>query len=259
MAGAGPSVSNAAPTVVTWGFQQFEVLVARITRKELKTDKFALEVGHTVDFFEEHHTEVIRYGAVAVAVAAIVFAIMLYRGHLHTVRQEALAHALQIQEAPVGQAPPGTEISFATQDAKDKEVAKAFRELASKYSGSDEGYIAEYYLGCLAADQGNLTEAEKRFQLVADSANKRYASLANLSLGQVYFAEGKNDQGEKLLRSLMLHPTLFVSKDQATITLAKALAHTKPAEARKLLDPLRAVPGPVSQTAIQAYSELPAQ
>ena len=233
--------------------------MARITRKELKTDKFALEVGHTVDFFEEHHTEFVRYGAVAIAIAAIVFAITLYRGHLQTVRQEALAHALQIQEAPVGQAPPGTEISFPTQDAKDKEAAKAFGELASKYSGTDEGYIAEYYLGCQAADQGKLSEAEKRFLSVADSANKRYASLANLSLGQVYFAEGKNNQGEKLLRSLMDHPTIFVSKDQAAITLAKALAHTKPAEARKLLDPLRAVAGPVSQTAIQAYSELPAQ
>jgi predicted negative regulator of RcsB-dependent stress response len=233
--------------------------VARITRKELKTDKFALEVGHTVDFFEEHHTELIRYGAIALAVAALVVAIMLYRGHQHSVRQEALAHALQIQEAPVGQAPPGTEISFATQGAKDKEAAKAFGELASKYSGTDEGHIAEYYLGCFAADQGKLADAEKRFQSVADSANKRYASLANLSLAQVYFAEGKNDQGEKLLRSLMEHPTVFVSKDQATITLAKAIAHSKPAEARKLLDPLRAVAGPVSQTAIQAYSELPAQ
>ena len=233
--------------------------MARITRKELKTDKFALEVGHTVDFFEEHQTEVIRYGAVAVAVAAIVFAIMLYRGHQHTVRQEALAHALQIQEAPVGPAQPGADLSFSTQEAKDKEAAKAFSELASQYSGTDEGYIAEYYLGCMAADQGKLSEAEKRFLSVADSANKRYASLANLSLGQVYFAEGKNDQGEKLLRSLMDHPTVFVSKDQAAITLARALAHTKPAEARKLLDPLRAVAGPVSQTAIQAYSELPAQ
>jgi predicted negative regulator of RcsB-dependent stress response len=234
--------------------------VARITRKEMKTDKFALEVGHTVDFFEEHNREVVRYGAVALAVAAIVVAIMLYRGHLHMVHQEALAQALQIQEAPVGtQAQPGAEISFPTQDAKDKEAAKAFSELASKYSGTDEGYIAEYYLGCLAADQAKLNEAEKRFQSVADSANKRYASLANLALGQVYFAEGKNDQGEKLLRSLIDHPTVFVSKDQATVTLAKALAHTKPAEARKLLDPLRAVAGPVSQTAIQAYSELPPQ
>ena len=37
--------------------------MARITRKELKTDKFALEVEHTVNFFEEHQKEIIRYGA----------------------------------------------------------------------------------------------------------------------------------------------------------------------------------------------------
>jgi hypothetical protein len=33
----------------------------------------------------------------------------------------------------------------------------------------------------------------------------------------------------------------------------------KPAEARKLLDPLRKVPGPVGQTAIQAYGEIAPQ
>jgi len=57
----------------------------------------------------------------------------------------------------------------------------------------------------------------------------------------------------------MDNPTVFVSKDQAAIVLARMLAPTKPAEARKLLDPLRAKPGPVSQTAIQAYAELPPQ
>jgi hypothetical protein len=31
---------------------------------------------------------------------------------------------------------------------------------------------------------------------------------------------------------------------------------TKPAEARKLLDPLRKVPGAVGQAAIQAYGEI---
>jgi predicted negative regulator of RcsB-dependent stress response len=233
--------------------------VSRITRKELKTDKFALEVEHTVDFFEEHQTDIIRYGAIAVVAAAIIVGIFLYRGHERTVRQEALTHALDVQSAPVGQPAPGSTLSFPTQEAKEKEEVKVFSDLASKCSGTDEGYIAEYYLGTIAADQGKLGEAEKRFQSVADSANKQYASLAKLSLGQVYFAEGKNDQGEKILRSLIANPTAFVSKDQATIALARALARTKPAEARKLLDPLRAIPGPVSQTAIQAYSEVPAQ
>lgn len=233
--------------------------MARITRKELKTDKFALEVGHTVDFFEEHQTEILRYGAVALAVAAIVVGIVLYRGHLQTVRQEALAHAIAVQEAPVGQAAPGTPISFATQEAKEKEATKVFSELAAKDSGTDEGYIAEYYLGCIAADQGKMSDAEKRFASVAGSGNQRYGPLAKLSLGQVYFAEGKPDLGEKTLRSLIDHPTIYVSKEQATVVLAKVLAATKPAEARKLLDPLRAVVGPVSQTAIQAYGDLPPQ
>lgn len=233
--------------------------MARITRKELKTDKFALEVEHTVDFFEEHRSEIVRYGAAVLALAAVIVLLFVYRGHQHTVRQEALAKALQVQDAPVGQAPPGSPVSFPTQEAKEKESIKVFSELAAKYSGTDEGYIAEYYLGCIAADQGRMGESDKRFSSVADNAGKKYASLAKLSLGQVYFAEGKPDLGEKMLRSLMDNPTVFVSKDQATIALARMLAPTKPAEARKLLDPLRAKPGVVSQTALQAYGDLPPQ
>jgi len=234
--------------------------VARITRKELKTDRFALEVEHTVDFFEEYRTEIVRYGAAALVVAALIVLIFVYRGRQHTARQEALAQAILVQEAPVSATPaPGTALSFPTQQAKDKQAIKVFSELAVKDSGTDEGYIAEYYLGCIAADQGNMAEAEKRYKSVADSAGERYASLAKLSLGQVYFAEGKNDLGEKTLRDLMAHPTIFVSKDQAAVVLAKLLATTKPAEARKLLDPLRALPGPISQVAIQAYAELPQQ
>ena len=233
--------------------------MARITRKELKTDKFALEVGHTVDFFEQHQTEIVRYTAAALAVAAIVVLIFVYRSHQHTIRQEALAKATLVQEAPIGQGSPGAPIAFPTQDAKDKEAIKLFSELAAKYSGTDEGYIAEYYLGSIAADEGKLGEADKRFSSVADSAGKRYASLARFSLSQVYFAEGKPGPGEQMLRSLMDNPTVFVSKDQAAIMLARMLAHTKPAEARKLLDPLRAKPGAVSQTAIQAYGDLPPQ
>jgi hypothetical protein len=233
--------------------------VARITRKELKTDKFALEVGHTVDFFEEHQKEIVRYGAAALVVAAIVVLIFVYRNQQHTVREQALSKAIAVQEAPVGQGSPGALITFPTQDAKDKEAIKVFSELAAKYSGTDEGYIAEYYLGCIAADEGRLGEADKRFSSVADSAGKKYASLAKLSLGQLYFAEGKPGPGEQMLRTLMDNPTVFVSKDQAAIVLAKVLAPTKPAEARKLLDPLRAKPGPISQTAIQAYGELPPQ
>jgi hypothetical protein len=57
----------------------------------------------------------------------------------------------------------------------------------------------------------------------------------------------------------MAHPTVFVSKDQATIALAKGIAPTRLDEARKMLEPLRTQNGVVSQVAISAVGELQGQ
>jgi predicted negative regulator of RcsB-dependent stress response len=233
--------------------------VARITRKELKTDKFALEVEHTVTFFEEHQKELIRYGAVAVALILLVIGYTIYARHQHGLRQDALARAIQIQEAPVGPPTPGQNVNFPTQDAKDQAALQAFSALYSQYPGTSEGQIARYYLGCITADQGKLAEAEKSFKEVAEKGDAKYGSLARLALAQIYFADGRADQGESTLRDLMAHPTVYVSKEQATIALARYLSTKNPAEARKLLDPLRAQPGAVGQVALQLYSELPPQ
>jgi predicted negative regulator of RcsB-dependent stress response len=231
--------------------------VARITRKALKTDKFALEVGHTVDFFEEHRQDLIRYGVIAAVVLAIAAGIYFYRSHQHAAREQALTQALQVLESPVGAPSPSGGTTYPTEQARDEAAAKSLAGVAAKYSGSSEGSVAEYTLACMAADQGRMAEAEKRFKDVVDSGDKQYASLARLSLAQIYFSTDRVSQGEELLRKLVDSPTIFVSKDEATIALARGLARTKPAEARKLLDPLRASRNSaVSQAAIQAYSEV---
>jgi len=232
--------------------------VARITRKELKSDKFAQEVGLTVTFFEEHQQEIVRYGAIA-AVAGLLFAgYLYYERKQHGVREEALTKAIQVQEAQVGP-PANGALAFPTQEAKDRESLRVFTDLRNNYTGSDEGEIAEYYLGAIKADQGKLAEAEKSFQEAAQKGDQNYASLARLSLAQIYFADGRADLGEKTLRELMVKPSIFVSKEQAAIMLARYLAVKKPAEARKLLDPLRNLPGAVGQVALQAYGEIGAQ
>src|SRR5262249_9446922 len=134
--------------------------------------------------------------------------------------------------------------SFPTQEAKDQAALQSFSDVQSKYSGTTEGEIAQYYLGSIQADQGKMAEAEKSFKAVAEKGNERYASLAKLALAQIYFSDGRDAQGEAVLKDLSDHPTEFVSKDQASLTLARYLAVKKPAEARKLLDTLRAHPGP---------------
>ena len=65
---------------------------------------------------------------------------------------------------------------------------------------------------------------------MAEKADEKYASLAKLSLASIYFADGRADQGEAVLRDLMAHPTSFVSKEQAAVTLARFLTPKKPAE-----------------------------
>ena len=231
--------------------------MARITRKELKRDKFALEVEHTFDFFEEHRKETLRYGALALVVLLIATSVYFYRSRMKAQRGQALTATLQVLEAPVGPATPGV-VSFPTGAARDEAATRKLTEVAAKYPGTDEGVIAQYTLASMAADAGRLAEAEKLLKDAIATGNKIYGSLAKVSLAQIYFASGRTAQGEELLRGLIEKPTVLVSRDEATIALARGLASTKPAEARKLLDPLRtSTNSAASQVAVQLYSEIP--
>lgn len=232
----------------------------RLTRKELKSDKFALEVEHIVDTVNEHRELVIRYGAIVLAIVVIAAGIYFYRSHQRDVREQKLHVALRIQDANIG-APqvPGNEsmLSFPTAAAKQSALVKAFSDLADNSSGTEEGTIAEYYLGTNAADRGDLATAEKYLKNVADSGYANYASVAKLALAQIYAERGRLADGEKLIRSVMEKPTDFVSKDDATIALAQLIAPTNPDQARKLLEPLRSARSAISRAALNVLANLP--
>ena len=59
--------------------------------------------------------------------------------------------------------------------------------------------------------------------------------------------------------TLIAKPTDFVSKEQATIALGQYLSASKPAEARKILESLRADRMVISRTAIGALGQIPQQ
>ena len=72
-------------------------MAGRITRKELKSDKFALEVEQTVDFVTEHRRELMLYGSIAVAVAVVAVGIYFYMRPASTwCARQALGDAIQI-------------------------------------------------------------------------------------------------------------------------------------------------------------------
>jgi predicted negative regulator of RcsB-dependent stress response len=233
-----------------------EVSVDRLTRKGLKQDKFALEVGHSVEFLGEHRKQVILYGSIGLVVLAMALGWFYYNRSQHANRQRELSAAMAIMNAPIGPAAVPGYVTFASVDLRNRSAVRALTNLATNSAGSEEGAIARYYLGTTAVGQGRLDEAVKHLSDAANSGNQVYASLAKLALADVYRVQNKTTDAEKLLRNLMDNPTIMVSKEQATITLARLLAPTKPEEARKLLEPLRSAPGAVGRAATAAYTEM---
>jgi predicted negative regulator of RcsB-dependent stress response len=226
--------------------------VDRLTRKELKTDKFALEVTHGVEYVSEHRQQVIRYGSIVAGVAILALVVYAFISYRSGVRSDALRAALQIQDQA-----PGAESAYPTPAARDEAFQKALNVVADKYPGSEQAAVANFYLGTMAADKGDMGTAEKKLRDVIANGNKNYASLAKMALAQVLQAEGKTAEGEQMLRSLVNSPTTFVSKDEAIIALAKYVAPTNPQESRKLLEPLRTARSTISRAALAALAELP--
>ncbi|MBC8167737.1 MAG: tetratricopeptide repeat protein [Bryobacteraceae bacterium] len=231
----------------------------RVHRQELKHDRFVEQVGHGVEYAAHHRKQTLLITIGAVAALVIGLGIYWYMQYQTGVRQDALRTAIRNQEAQVGQQPTDFLVTFTSDSEKQTAVAKAWQQVADQYPGSSEGSIAHYYLGVNAADKGNIVEAEKHFKIVAESGKDSWPSQAKLTLSSIYQSSGREAEAEKVLRSLINDPSILVSKEQATLALAKVLSKSKPAEARKLLEPLRSVPrSAVSRAAITALSEIPA-
>lgn len=228
----------------------------RLTRHELKTDKFVEEVGQTVHFLEAHRQAIIRYGSIALVLIVLAAVGFGYMRSKRTERQEALGRVLETYNAPVIDPPPADFLAFRTEQEKNDAVVKGCNEIIQKYSGSEEAALATMLLGSHAADQGDLDAAERYLKKAAEEANRDYGSLARFALAQLYSSQRKDAEAEKLLRELAEKPTVLVTRDQAQIELAKILARKSPEEARKLVSPLASKPGAVGRAAANVLAEL---
>lgn len=234
----------------------------RVTRHDLKTDKFATEVTHSIEYVTSHRSQLIRYIAGAVVVVIIGIAVYWFVSSRRETRQTDLAAALRLKDAVIGSVsqPGDPRPSFASQAEKDTAIRKAYNDVISKWGGSDEASIAYYELGALAADAGQMADAEKNFRAAADAGSKEYRSVANLSLAQTLQVAGKNADAEKIYRELMASPTTLVSKEQAAFALVRMLSRTNPAEARKVLAPFEKDPRiPIARAAASLATEIPAK
>jgi len=229
-------------------------------RKELKTDEFALATEHVIDYAAHHRQQMVRYGGIALAVLLLAGAAYWFFTSRAEERRLALREVYATREATIGAEPQNGAIkAFGTQQLKDAAVDKALSALIAKYPGTEEASIGTFQKATLLSDKGNLAESRKLYEQLA-SGGGDFGSLARFSLAQALVAEGKVADAEKLFRELIASPSTMVSKEQATMALARAIMATRPDEARKLVEPLRAHPrNQVSRNAVSLLGEIPAK
>ena len=229
-------------------------------RKELKTDEFAVATEHAIGYAATHRPQVIRYGGLALAVLLVVGAAYWFIQSRAEERRAALRDVYAAREGSIRAEPQnGALKAFSSQALKDEAATKAINNVIARFPGTEEASIAMFQKATMLADKGNLAESRKVYEQLAATGGD-LGSLAKFSIAQANVAEGKVAEGEKILRDLIAAPTAMVSKEQATMALARAIMSTRPDEARKLIEPLRVHPrNQVSRNAIALLGEIPAK
>jgi Tetratricopeptide repeat-like domain len=212
-----------------------------LTRHELKEqlqhDAFADNVSGVISYASSHRERLTRWAIVAGVVLIVAAIVFWYASYQREQRRNDLQSAFAVYEAPVGTAVVGK--TFPNQDEKNKASLKAFSEVAAKDNGHEEGSIARYYVGVLKAQTGDSKGAETDLRAVA-SAGGEISALAKIALSQLLSGQNRQSEAQALLRELVNKPTDLVSKTQAQLLLAQSLENSKPAEAKKLLQSVKA-------------------
>lgn len=159
-------------------------------RRELKHDKFVDELGTLSSRARENQRLLVTITGAAVVVALIVWGIYFYRSNREKKGDMALASAIQTMDSPLlapagGQAQqPGAK--FKTEKERSEAAEKQFKEVGTKYSGTDAADVAGLYLARFDAGRGDTASAKKLLQdFVSDHPKHFLVGSARYSLYQL--------------------------------------------------------------------------
>ena len=214
--------------------------MARISRRELKTDEVASRLAEIQNFFLGNRSEILKGSAAAALLIVVVFGgMMLYRSRVSKADDD-FAQALAVFRAPAGEVPPEYKgLRYKSDNEKYGEALKKMSDVAERYSWLSHSRYARYYMGLSYREVGKFPEAEKELNQVAGGRDRELAALARMALAGLYEQTGKNDDADKIYRDLENHPTTSVPKAFAQLSRADLYQRTKPAEAKVILQQIQ--------------------
>jgi hypothetical protein len=228
------------------------------TRHALKQDRLIEATRTSVDWFQEHRSQVITASILAiVCIALLVVGLVLY-GQRSTAADLAFGEAMDTYNAPLAQAgqpaTPGQK-TFATAAERAKLANQQFAQIVDHYGLFAAGKTARYFAGLTAIDLGQTGQGETYLKKVADGHDADLTSLAKLALANLYQQTNRDAQAVPLLQQLIAKPTNTVPLDAARLQLAALYEKTNPAEANRIYAQLKGSKSAAGQIAAQKLQQ----
>jgi TolA-binding protein len=172
-------------------------------RRELKHDRFVDEVGALSIRARENQRVLVTIAAAAVAVALIAYGIYFYRSNREQKAQDALAAAIETMSSPLiptptpGQPPqpPMPNAKYHTDAERIEAASKQFKEVQTKYAGSDAADVANLYMARISANKGDTATAKKLLQdFIGEHPKNILVGVARYDLYQLRIDSGEAQQ-----------------------------------------------------------------
>lgn len=208
------------------------------TKQALKHDQFIDTTHQGLEWASENRRTVIVTSAILLALILIVVGGFVIYNSRSNAASVAFGAAMQEYQTPIaepGQAvPPGIK-TFPTVAERAKAANQLFIAAADKYTMTPDGDTSRYFGGLSYIEAGNNAAAESTLKQVASGWNNELASLAKLSLANLYRQTARDAQAIELYNELTQKPTTSVPAGLAQLQLAELYeSQNKPEDAKKI-------------------------
>jgi len=196
-------------------------------RRELKRDKFVDEMSSLSSRAKQNQKLLLLLSAVAVIGGVLIYGIHTYRVGREQKAQGALGTAIDAIDAPIVTAnqpadqTPGPK--FKTEAERSATAEKDFKDVQTKYPGSDAADVANLYLARIEASRGDVTAARKRLEaFLADHPQNILDGAVRFSLYQLRIENGEAAKVAEELQTQIAKPDAALPPDTMLVLLAHA-------------------------------------
>jgi TolA-binding protein len=197
-------------------------------RRELRHDKFVDEMGSLSSRASENRRFLLLITVGVIAAALLAYGIYFYRNNREQQAQDALANAIDTIDSPLLNAPgsqqpqqPGAK--YKTEAERNAAAEKQFKDLESKYGGTDAADVGNLYLARLDAGRGDVAGARKLLNAFIDEHPKHVlVGSARFSLYQIRIENGEAAQVASELQNEVNKSDPVLPADSLLVLLAHA-------------------------------------